>query len=193
MSANEWGPPEWLLLAFSTVVAGALPLATRLRFATPSALRERVLFSRPRAVVSQTIATCVGACVIGLLFGLGGARFPVLWGTVLVAVGALSASLWYALLYHRMVHQMEAEVAAQFEVDRGASHGESHLDSDRPGMYSRPWAWLWICVIGIGSGAAAGVGAYVAGVHPGWSIALGVGALILSGGGCATYLYDPRP
>lgn len=118
MSVDEWGPPEWLLLALSAVVAAALPLGMRLKLATPPLLRERVLSSRPRAVVVQTIITCVGACAVGIPLGLGAARFPVLWGTVLLAASALSSSLWYAYLYRRTLHQMEGDVAVQLTDER---------------------------------------------------------------------------
>lgn len=120
MSVNEWGPLEWLLLALSTVVAVALPPAMRLKLATPTLLRERVLYSRPRAVVVQTVMLRFGACAVGIPLGLGVERFPILWGTVLLAVAALFSSLWYAYLYRRTLRQMEDEVAAQFTHERPA-------------------------------------------------------------------------
>jgi len=56
-------------------------------------------------------------------------------------------------------------------------------------MYSRPWAWFWTVFVGVFSGIGSGLGAHSAGVTLGWSIALGVGAAILFGTGCALHLY----
>lgn len=68
----------------------------------------------------QTVLTCISVGSVGILFGLGAARFPVLWGTVLLAAAAMFSSLWYTYLYHRMLLQMEDEIAAQLTGDRTA-------------------------------------------------------------------------
>lgn len=114
MSTNEWGLEAWLLIVLSTLVAVGAPIATRVKLATPALLRERVLYSRPGEVVAQTVAACASGCAVGVLFALGGARFPVLWGTVLIAISTVGSSLWYAMLYRRMRRRMEGELEAGF-------------------------------------------------------------------------------
>lgn len=114
MSVNEWGPDVWLLMVLSALVAVGLPVATRVKLATPAMLRERILYSRPGEVLAQTVAACASGCAVGLLFASGGARFPILWGTAFIALSIVVSSLWYAVLYCRTRSRMESELEVGF-------------------------------------------------------------------------------
>lgn len=114
MSVSEWGPDACLLVVLSALVAIGLPVATRVKLATPAMLRERILYSRPGEVLAQTVAACASGCAVGLLLASGGARFPILWGTTLIALGIVVSSLWYAVLYRRARSRMESELEAGF-------------------------------------------------------------------------------
>lgn len=55
-------------------------------------------------------------------------------------------------------------------------------------MFSKPWAWFWTVVVGLGSAVAAFAASSEAGLGFGWSIAAGIGALVLCGSLCASYI-----
>lgn len=117
MSVNEWGPDVWLLMVLSALIAVGLPVATRVKLATPAMLRERILSSRPGEVLARIVAACASGCAVGLLLASGGARFPILWGTAFIALSIVVSSLWYAVLYCRTRSRMESELEVGFTSD----------------------------------------------------------------------------
>ena len=55
-------------------------------------------------------------------------------------------------------------------------------------MFSKPWAWFWTVFMALGCGVGGFLGALQSGLALGWAIAIGGGAMILTGTYCGSYV-----
>lgn len=115
MGVAAWGLSDWALIALNVGLSVTLPIITRLKLATSSRLREAVLYSKPGRVAAWTVTLSGIACLIGLLSMFLAAQYSEAWSSLLLAVGALSAVLWYASRYHRTLQQMVREHQTEVE------------------------------------------------------------------------------
>ncbi|GGM40656.1 hypothetical protein [Microbacterium saperdae] len=115
MGVAGWGLGDWALIALNVGLSVSLPIITRLKLATSARLREAVLYSKPGRIAAWTVMLSGVACLSGLLSALLAVRYPVAWSSLLLAVGVLSAVLWYARRYHRTLQHMMREHQTRVE------------------------------------------------------------------------------
>ncbi|MCM3500888.1 hypothetical protein M3667_03220 [Microbacterium sp. P26] len=114
MNEDQWGATEVLLLVLSSSIAVAYPIVTRRKLATPTLLRERVLFSPRGEIVAWTVVLTCYAVISGLPFVLLATRYPFLWGVVAMSISMLASVAWYVVLYRRMIIEMERELMSRY-------------------------------------------------------------------------------
>lgn len=113
---------EWVGVALSVLLAVALPIVSWRYVRTGHQLRELWQLSRPRAFMAVWIVGIIFIAVSAVLFSVGAWMYPFFWGTVLLHVGGLTASLILVVSYvrfgRRQLAQQIAENAATDEQSR---------------------------------------------------------------------------